>query len=229
VINRSSIVLSFLVLVLGCAGHRAIPEWDESSPDGKLIHRPSGFTFPEELPGLKRSALHAFDESGSNASIGYSGTDFPLEITVFVYPAGLLPSGSPEDHLRAAVQDVFHFHPQARLERSGAMRLPLGATDVDGLSAFLTFVDQGRDCGSWVLIVPAGANIVKVRATYERGETGPEAGKRIRTSFNQVSAVLRAMKQEGSEAHGPNITLDRTGLSFAPLVSVAAPAAQRER
>jgi hypothetical protein len=53
----------------------------------------------------------------------------------------------------------------ARLERAGAVNLPFSGSDVSGFSASFTSVDGGKDCGSWIWIVPVNANIVKVRAT----------------------------------------------------------------
>jgi hypothetical protein len=47
----------------------------------------------------------------------------------------------------------------------------LDAPGVDGFVTFLTFVDEGRDLGSWLIVVPAAENVVKVRATYGSGRS----------------------------------------------------------
>jgi len=151
---------------------------------------------------LKRGGTHNFDPTGSNVSIAYSGTSFPLEITVFAYPRLLIPSGELEDHFRAALADVGQFHPSAHIQMADRMRLPLAADDVEGFTAFVTFVDRGVQLGSWVVVLPASESVVKVRAKYDRGDDSEQSGVRLRQSFEAVEMVLRAMKKEAAEQSG---------------------------
>lgn len=122
-----------VIALLGCSATQPGPGWDDSSPDGRAVHRASGLSFLMDLPDLKRGGTRAFDQSGSNSSIAYSGSTFPLEITVFVYPRTVVPGGSPEDHLRAALSGVYHYHPRARLEISGPMQLLLSTEQVEAV------------------------------------------------------------------------------------------------
>jgi hypothetical protein len=158
--------------------------------------------------------MRAFDQSGANSSVAYSGTVFPLEITVFVYPRTVVPGGSIEDHFRAALADIFHFHPRARLESSGSIEVPFSSERTNGLSAFLTFIHQGRDLESWLLVVAEVDNIVKVRATYERPEDGPTAGSRMRESLAAVQYILQAIHRETPGV--PNNTVQATAQGAAP-------------
>jgi hypothetical protein len=185
-----------LIFLLGCSATRSGPGWDVSSPDGRAVHEASGLSFPEHLPDLERGGTRAFDESGSNSSIAYSGSTFPLEITVFVYPRAVVPGASREDHFRSALSDVYRYHPRARLEVSGPTQVPLSTEKVEALSAFLTFVDQGKDLGSWLIVLPAGDYIVKVRATYERPEEEATAGLRLRRSFGAIESILQSIQRE---------------------------------
>jgi hypothetical protein len=191
------IPLVALLALVGCSVPKPKPgpAWDVSAPDDRVVHRASGLSFPAHLPGLDRGGTRVFDESGTNASVAYGGSDFLLEITVFVYPRSLVPGGTPESHFGAALSDIRHHHPAARLERSGPMQLPLSAEKVDGMIAFLTFVDQGKDLGSWLIVLPDGEYMVKVRATYERSDDEATAGRRVRQSFGAVQSVLQSIER----------------------------------
>src|SRR6185503_6022056 len=87
--------IQFLVLisVLGCPAPTPRPGWNLSSPDDRAVHRASGLSFPRQLPDLERGGTQVFDQSGSDASVAYSGSTFPLEITVFVYPRSTVAGG----------------------------------------------------------------------------------------------------------------------------------------
>ncbi len=185
--------------VVGCGPKKPppIPGW-EVATSGRAIHRRSGVSFPPDMDNLKRSEPRVFDEVGDNGAVGYSCTDWPLEITIFVYPRAFVPGGTMEDHLRFAVSDLSRMHKDVHVERAGTLRLPLAASEVDGAGAFLTFDDQGRKLGAWVLVLPprtsVAENVIQVRALYDRGTEGAEDGPRMQKVVDQVSALMREVK-----------------------------------
>lgn len=77
------------------------------------------------------------------------------------------------------------------------------------MSGFLTFLDQGEDLGSWLIVLAAGSYIVKVRATYERPEEEATASLRLRRSFDAIESILQSIQREAPVSE-PNKPLQPT-------------------
>lgn len=170
---------------------------------GRVVHQASGLGFPERLPGVELESTHLFDASGTNGSAAYRGTGFRMAITVFVYPRAVVPDRTVEGHFQAALGDIHHVHPTARLESAGPTRVMLAGEPVQGLSAFLALVNQGDQLGSWLLVVADGDYIVKVRATYARAADGAADEARLAASWETVGAILAAVARQPPAASSP--------------------------
>jgi hypothetical protein len=184
---RAAVAVALLPF-LGCA--TAQPGgWRIDGPARELVHVSSGFRFPVEQQGCQRVNPHAYDEAGENVSVGYGCSDPKLWLTIYLYPTWFGGAPDPLEHFKMVVSDALAHHEYAQVDRAVEMPLPLGTRTVEGFNAFLQWSEDGRQVGSFVVLIPDGTRFVKVRTSVVLDESGAS----IRKAWELTLAVLRSV------------------------------------
>jgi hypothetical protein len=158
------------------------------------VHRASGMVFPSSVGEFRKISSDRFDAEGLDVSAGYDLAAPGLEIvaTVYVYPAPRLVSiGSPPAVIESAretlcrqeyanrKQEVFDFHPGARLVREASAAPPQGGPLPGAMAAFSfddTLAGERRALGSelYVFCYAGDRWAFEYRFTYpEEQDAGP--------------------------------------------------------
>lgn len=80
-----TVALALAAVIMGLCAPVAAQNEVENPPD-PYVHKVVGVAFPAVLGGFTRGRVVEFDESGSDASVGYSPDGMPGEISLYVYP-----------------------------------------------------------------------------------------------------------------------------------------------
>ena len=167
----------------------AVNAWDLSAKDGFALHRASRLSFPAEVPGAKRSGTVAKPAP----AIMYAGDQFPSQIAFTLTLAR--QQGTPAAALQRALTRERRMRSRLRVDQSGPVRLGVGEVDVDGSAAVVGWSEGKKEMGAWLLVLPSGSYLIRVRAAYERGANGIESGWRLRATFNQIATILRTIRR----------------------------------
>ncbi len=153
----------------------AKPAFVPGENPGILVHRHSGFRFPERAGGFQIAGAQQYDPEGLDVSAGYNQADRPVvAVTVYVYPC---PEGDPADvlqsHFEGCKGDVASVHPGVRLVREEPARIAPGGAAREGKRAVFEVPEHAATGlpASWSeldLFVHRGF-FVKYRITCPRG------------------------------------------------------------
>lgn len=189
------------VVVLACASpeprsagrvavdDRVPPGWTRDPATADVVHDSSGFRFAAVRNGCVRSTPHDFDETGDNVSVGYNCSASGVWLTVYVYPRSFGDTPEPSEHFKLVVSDALSANPGAEVRRAAHLTLPLGAREVSGFNAYLQWIAQDDEVGSFVVLVPDGSRFVKVRTSFPLGSTNPP----LKEAWSLTLAVLRSV------------------------------------
>ena len=180
-----SAILFAAVLALGA---ELAPGWSRGETD-VLTHAHSGYSFPSDVRGLRRLEPHSYDAGGRNVSVGYRGPDSAVHITTYIYPLDFGGVPDPEQHFKTAVQAALRLGSPARVAKAGSMDLPLGESTVPGYNALILSREDGRELGSFLVLIPREQQFLKIRATFDRDSPGGP----MRQAWEATQALLRAL------------------------------------
>jgi len=79
--------LALAAILIGVAAPAMAQGEVENAPD-PYVHKAWGVEFPAQVEGFSRGRVVEFDDTGSDASVGYSPEGMPGEISLYVYPLG---------------------------------------------------------------------------------------------------------------------------------------------
>ncbi|MBI5208403.1 MAG: hypothetical protein HY927_00355 [Elusimicrobia bacterium] len=108
-----------------------------------IVHRHSGFRFPESVADFKGVGANQYDEGGRDVSVGYNCTTVPtVAVTVYVYPHAGAPGQALAEHFEQCKADVVSGHKNVRLLSEQALRIAPAGVQRDGKKAVFSFEDE---------------------------------------------------------------------------------------
>jgi len=164
------------------------PGWTLDAATSDAIHTTSGFRFAATRNGCTRLTPHDFDATGENASVGYQCPS-GVWLTAYVYPRAFGGAPDPAEHFEGVIGDVFGAHPTAELKRAAEMQLPLGARTLPGFTAYLEWIAEESEVGSFAVLVPDGPRFAKIRTSFPLASTSPPIDEAWRLTLDVLRWV----------------------------------------
>lgn len=164
-----------------------VAQGEVENPPDPYIHKVAQIAFPAQAGDFIRGRVVEFDESGSDASVGYRPQDMPGEMSIYVYP---LAGSSCRDQFEGADAPI--------LDRGGTVReadAGLAITRFAGLTQYsrsYTIEPGGYGFAHpelvsflWVGCPPGDEWVVKYRGSFVAGDAERATGIEDRL-FSQI-------------------------------------------
>ena len=158
---RASVLIAFFAPLAAAA-----------SGSGAPAATPGGFRFPAAVGELERTDVRRLDSSNENARATYAGSE-PLLLTLYVYAAELGCGPELEADFQCA-REAIRLRAGAEPLGTAAVTAPLAGGRVPALLGSARIAGDAGVTHSLVLVAPAGAHFVKVRARYDSGRLHSE-------------------------------------------------------
>jgi hypothetical protein len=156
------IALGVLILIIACAAPPSVePGRELRAP---YLHPTARLVFPEQILDLRVSDVHEFGPSDVSASYRATG----VLLTVYIYPANLIPGGVLDDHLNAALMAI---REQWGVETATRLDLALDGDPRGPALAALFEVDRPPGVSGVLSVFQACSHVVKFRLSSGRAVT----------------------------------------------------------
>jgi hypothetical protein len=187
--------LLLVFALCGCVTMRPhVPGATPIQVKGTYTHAPSGFIFPDRLGDFQRVSVDRYDSAGNDVGVGYNLelATSPVAFTLYVRPVGRAQDGSPasfEQHLKAELWVIDHYHPGARQIRREPVSTMQDGKSVPGEMVEFTysevFARRDQHVFSQLHLFAFDNWIVKYRITFPVSEE-----QRARAAVRNLLASL---------------------------------------